>query len=480
MLCAATSAAAQGTTQTSSSGAGVVSGTVYDSLSHHVLAGAIVDLAPAKAGVGCPGNATSDSLGHYEIDRVAPGAYVIGFFHPWLDSLGIEAPVRQVTVAAGAHATMDLAVPSARRIHDAVCSPTSKADSTGMLVGHVDDAVTGSAVAGAVITAQWANFTFANGRLSRSVPTVRVQASPLGWFAFCSLPSAAAISVQASREGDSSGVVTIVVRPADVTVRTIYIAKATTVTLASTDSANVPDSLRAAPQQVYRGSGLLSGMAHNSLNGSAIAGVQLTVEGTGLTAESNAQGQFSLSDLPLGSQMLLARKVGFVPSEVVVDLFPGTAARADVTMPTVRSVMDTVKVFAQHVYDADNSGFLRREKMGFGHYFDVDQIARIQPYETTDLMRRVPSVRIQESGFTRRVLMRSMTGGMCEPDIYVDGMYMIGMSTNDLDMMVHPDQVAGVEVYTSPVEAPPDFQMGKNTCGVIAVWTQAARPMRQP
>lgn len=437
---------------------GSVAGTAYDSLAHHALGGATIDLVPATPGTGTAASTTSDSLGHFEIDDVLPGAYVVGFFHPTLDSLGIEAPATHVNVVGGARTDADVAVPSAQRIRGAVCKSAAgaKPDSTGMLVGHVNDAITGNAVEDATVTAQWSVFSFSKGHVTSSIPTARATTSSSGWFAFCSLPSTVTISMQVTHGADSSGVVGVDVRPTDVTLHTFYIAKATVVT------------------------GELHGVVRAATNGPPIPDVELTVEGTGLTATSNDQGEFSLSQLPLGTQMLLARKVGFVPGEMAVDLLGSAPAHVELILPTMANLMDTVRVVATKVYSADDNGFLKRKTSATGYFFDADQVARIQPFQTTDLLRRAPSVRILESGPTRTLVMPSIMGGYCRPNFYIDGTKIDNDAALDLDMLVHPNAVAGIEIYTSPGDTPPEFQSGLSSCGAIAVWTQVPKTRRTP
>ena len=40
----------------------------------------------------------TDSRGRFRIDRVRPSQYIVGFTHPFLDSLGLEVPLRTVSV----------------------------------------------------------------------------------------------------------------------------------------------------------------------------------------------------------------------------------------------------------------------------------------------------------------------------------------------------------------------------------------------
>ena len=99
-----------------------VEGRVYDSLAHAPLAGAAVSIVSADTRVTY--GAVSDSVGHYAVAGVEPGTYMIGFFHPVLDSIGIESPVHRVTIdrpgRSSSEAYRSGGYPGADRIHDAV------------------------------------------------------------------------------------------------------------------------------------------------------------------------------------------------------------------------------------------------------------------------------------------------------------------------------------------------------------------------
>ncbi len=47
-------------------------------------------------------------------------------------------------------------------------------------------------------------------------------------------------------------------------------------------------------------------------------------------------------------------------------------------------------------------------------------------------------------------------------------------SPEELDLLVHPDNVAAIEVYPRPAQIPVQFKflMRNGFCGVIAVWTR--------
>ena len=472
LVCPVARIAAQhsGAQQTNSA---TIEGTVYDSLSHGPLRDAAVSFVATDART-TSYNARSDSSGHYVLQNVRPGAYLVGFMHPLLDSLGIEPPIHRITISAGSPTMhVDLAVPGGLQIHDAICGAPAKGDSSGIFVGHVQDALTRELASGATVTAQWATYRVANGRLGESWPTLVATTTPDGWFAFCGLPADASISFVAVAGSDSSGVVSFEV-PAHMAVHhDFYVAR--TERIVRTFSSD--DSVPAQSQTRLRGPARLQGIVEDEARSQPLAGVQVGIVGTGSSAMSNDRGEFTLAELPLGTQSLFARKVGYLPWEQVVNLFSDDTTRLVLKIPTLKSVLDTIRITARSV--VDRTGFSERKKRGVGHYFDANQIAAIAPFETSDLLRRVPSIILKSFGMDRIALMSTPLGGYCQPTIYLDGVRMDAMSLNDLDMMVPPDEVVGMEAYTSPASAPPEFVPVFAQCGSIVVWSGPPRKRKK-
>ena len=69
-------------------------------------------------------------------------------------------------------------------------------------------------------------------------------------------------------------------------------------------------------------------------------------------------------------------------------------------------------------------------------------------------------------------------GGACQPGIVIDGMMYNG-GAEDLDMLVKPDDIAGLAVYRGASETPVEYQ-GQSSCGVIQVWTRRGNTPRGP
>jgi hypothetical protein len=445
---------------------------VYDSVARPPLRGASVQLVsannPALPGVG----AVSDSSGRFSLPGVAPGDYLLGFIHPVLDSLGIEPRVVRVAARGGAPVAVTLTVPSARRIAAAICGDRPATDSTGVLIGHLMDAESGSGIAGARILVRWLELAIGRGGMSRSFPMLADTTRDSGWFAVCGVPILSEVSLQALRGTDSTTELTVEVPATRLLRRDLYVGASQVIVLASPDSAQVPDSLRLPPTYLHRGNARVEGTVLRVGSGAPLSRARVTIAGSGIIGTSDGRGHFTLSGLPGGTQTLETKAVGYMPDRRVVDLIAGRTPTVTVTLATLESVLDTIRVTAQRVYSADSRGFERRRRMGFGKFFGADDIARLRPFNTTNLLDNVPSVRVEGAGSTyERILMRA-TFGYCSPDLYIDGMRLTNMDARDIDAWIEPADIDGMEIYTSATRVPAQFA-SMNGCGAIVIWTRA-------
>src|SRR5262245_43971622 len=170
-----------------------ITGRIYDSVAKAPLFGATVQLVPSKLGSMPPMQATTDSGGKYALNGVPAGAYVLGFYHSVLDSIGIEPPFVRIEVGGGGtdkptSLRVDLGVPGAARIIAAACGPPRDSNAAGMLAGHLYDATSRNAVRGGTVVAEWQRVGLVNGVIEVSRPQLVATTSPDGWFAFCGLP----------------------------------------------------------------------------------------------------------------------------------------------------------------------------------------------------------------------------------------------------------------------------------------------------
>jgi TonB-dependent SusC/RagA subfamily outer membrane receptor len=78
--------------------------------------------------------------------------------------------------------------------------------------------------------------------------------------------------------------------------------------------------------------GTVRGRVTDAASGSGLAGVQITVEDTRLGAVSGDAGDFTIVGVPTGPRVIIARRIGFQPTRLTVQVATGQTATADFAM----------------------------------------------------------------------------------------------------------------------------------------------------
>jgi hypothetical protein len=143
-------------------------------------------------------------------------------------------------------------------------------------------------------------------------------------------------------------------------------------------------------------------------------------------------------------------------------------------MPFALQLPEVVVEGDRTVYFFGSHGdFLRRARSGLGHFIMREEIQRRQPLVITDMIARVPGVWV--GPITTGSPIRIFRGGGCAPAVFLDGVPLDPIGLLPLDMnindMVNPDDVEGIEVYKGGATIPPEFLMFGG-CGVVAIWTR--------
>lgn len=441
-----------------------ITGTVFDSLAGAPLAGALVQIAEQGTGNRVLTD-TTGAAGDFEIAGVPTGSYIVGFFHPALDSLGLGVATRKLDVTSAAPIQVALAIPSASTIHTRLCAAGAAADSSGLLIGFVRDADSGAPLGGASVVVMWRELVIQNGihEERREVPA---KANDAGWYALCGVPADGPLTARAELGADATGFIDVTVPPRALLHRDFYIPRGAAATVvAARDSAAA-----AAGQSVRRGSARLAGVVRNE-KGQPLSGAQLLVWGSGVTGSTQSDGTFALAGLPAGSQALEARYVGYAPERVTVDLVSNQTRSVTVTLEKRADLLNEVVVYGKRSKRSrDFTGFLQRSKAGFGHFLVRSEIEKQHPFQFTDLFRRIPGFMVvNDSGFGFSIASTRGSGfnGDCRPSIYIDGMRIYDVGS--VDGIVMPDDIAAVEAYAGPAGAPMQYNSGP--CGTILIWT---------
>lgn len=447
----------------------VVAGTVYDSLAGAPLGNATVQLVDPRDPVAFGRTAQTDAAGRFEISGVPDGRYVAGFLHSLLDSLGISAPLAEVVVDRGAADPVRLAIPSSPRLHAAVCRDGSSGGA--VLVGTVRDARDHAPVNGATVTARWREYTLRAGGADQRAGEATAVSGANGWFRICDLPGAGTVVVTAVRLRDTTDAVEVSVDRTRFHRRDLYFGEAAGLTVARGEGSDTAGGAVARVIQV--GPGRIAGRVVAAEGGRPVAGARVGIVG-GPETTANARGEWTLDGVPTGTRTIQARGLGFYPVFQPVDVVAG-ARPVELTLSTLRSLMDTVRVTASRLR-LEGTGFEERSRTGMGRYITAEQMARHPVSLTSQLFARVAGVRLDRGPLGETYLTVRGPFGRCPPSVYIDGHHIRGLSAEDIDSWAHPDDVAGVEIYTGAM-VPPEFQPGMVGCGSIVIWT---RPFDNP
>lgn len=449
----------------------VVTGTIYDSVAHAPLADAWVQM---RLEVGSPRvfSAATDSAGVYRIENVPSGRYIATFFHPVLESLGI-LPINWRVEVGDSVTRKNFAVPSGQTVWAATCPAPSANDSTGLVIGHVHDADSGVPLRGSVVSASWRELVIDQRGIRTERRQLASTTNDAGLYALCGVPANAGVLVIAEHGATSSGVVEIAAPFHAVLVRDFGVGSMDS-TLTVTAAADSGAARTGAGASLRRGTARLEGTVRTA-GGDPVDDVELAVAGSDARGVSDKAGRFALADLPPGTYTLEARHLGFEPARVIVDLASHKTSTVAVTLDKEVAVLSTVHVYGKRRTSAQSiSGFLERMQHGFGHFITRQDIEKHHAFYITDMLRMVPGVQVVPTGaFGHAVVMRGPTGfGNCRPVVYMDGVRMFREESGDLDWLVNTSDVSGVEVYTGPSQAPPEYQ--GNGCGSIVIWTGLA------
>jgi hypothetical protein len=184
------------------------------------------------------------------------------------------------------------------------------------------------------------------------------------------------------------------------------------------------------------------------------------------SVRTGEDGRFELTDLPDRKTSIVVRRLGYQPRVYTMQIREGaTRAFLPVVLDPMPAELEKVIVMARV---AESGGRLRdfyerKRRNAWGTFIDREEIERRNPLWMSDMLRMVPGVRViptRWGGYAVR-----LRDG-CWPTVWLDGMPVRGA---ELDEVIFPSEVAGMEVYRSRVGMPIQF---RDSCGAIAVWTR--------
>lgn len=453
-------------------GAGALAGTVYDSVAGGPLAEADVQVLAEGGSRGY--DVRTDSAGRFAIDAVDAGSYLVGFFHPRLDSLGIDLPAARVVVADDARAEVQLAVPSRETVVAAFCPDSIRNEATTLLLGYVRSAHDGSAVRDASVSVYFSELGFEKKTLVNVRRGGIVQARSDGRFAACNLPLDAELVVRAAAGADTSGVLALRFPSSGILARDVYVATAEATPPAAARDTTVPAGrARLVGRVVAQG-------------GTPVAGANVSVWGEPGEIRTTANGDFEFDELPPGSTTLMVRAAGYEAVQRSIDLLTGDGREnvVAIVLPRPPTMLAPITVEESANPILLRNGFEARRATGTGRFLDDKELAKLKLPTTTTVLGRLPGMMLRTHSRGMRVFMRDPKGRACAPTVWVDGqMYSPAAEIDvdaviDIDALADVNQIAGIEVYQRSTQVPLQWNStSRSACGVIVIWRANTRVM---
>lgn len=222
--------------------------------------------------------------------------------------------------------------------------------------------------------------------------------------------------------------------------------------------------------QVERGA--IRGTVSDS-TGRPIVGAQVMVKNTDIRAMTGRDGRYVLIGVWPGQTNVFAQRLGFQIQSATVGVKQADTARADFVMPSIAYMADVVT--NAEAGSGRMAGFEQHRARGGGAFITRGDIERRHPDRLSEMMRSVAGVSIKSNttaGQQPTVEMtrssRSITGGVCEVQLYVDGIPYPRGNIDDFP----PETVEGVEIFRGGSELPAEYRAETAGCGVIGIWTR--------
>ena len=447
-----------------SSTMGYLQGVAIDSIHGTPLVNAMIQLSGTdRVGI-------TDSLGRFLVDSITPGSYKVDVDHAVLDTLGIMLSTAPMQFVANEVTRVVIAIPSQEFLAGRFCTPARRALGPGVLAGRVREPDSDVAAVGARVSLVWYD---PDPPAVAGVP-VKIKKAPRvreatvgedGTYRLCGLPEKYEGKLQAQRkDGGTTAEVAITQEDGLLALRSMSVAPLPVA--AGTDSAGKKATT------VAKGAARVLGRVVNN-RGVPVENARVTLNGTGASALTRANGEFVLDSLPAGTQAITVRHLGYAPTEVAVELSSRTPARVNVEMGPYVPVLETREVVSRQEQGLERVGWTTRKRgASSGYFIGPEQIEARRATQFTDLLTTTPGIRVQGT-MGRMSISATRTAGRAGcVNIYVDGSRWQQLEAGDLDSFVRAQDVAAIEVYPGGGSMPVEFQSTGGDCAAVVVWTK--------
>jgi hypothetical protein len=206
-----------------------------------------------------------------------------------------------------------------------------------------------------------------------------------------------------------------------------------------------------------------------------MASAQAFLSGSEAVSTTDSTGRFRLTNLPLGTQTIEVRRLGWIPARLTVELRRNELNLAQVRMTDRAVLLSAVRVKGRALFH-DRTGFEQRMQSGLGYYMTRMAIDARNASTFSEILRGAPGVRIVSTADGQMVEMSraawSSIAVPCRATYWVDGVRWPAAMSDNIDNLLQPSEIEAVEVYSGPAQTPGQFSGFGVECGTIVVWSR--------
>jgi hypothetical protein len=222
-------------------------------------------------------------------------------------------------------------------------------------------------------------------------------------------------------------------------------------------------------------SGVIRGVITDSA-GRPIRGVEVLALKTDRAGRTDAQGLYTITRVPWGQTVVMARLLGYRPAEQAVTVGDSGEATLNLTLGTAIQIIDTVRITSHdHCQPYRFDGFDCRRDAGIGQFRGPEELRALRSVYWADMfegfagLRRVP---FQNENLDRDWTISPTTGWRC---------LKIGFNGREptaRETIVRPEDIYAIEHYDVYEKVPEAYKRlawpgdQREPCSLIMYWTR--------
>jgi hypothetical protein len=248
-------------------------------------------------------------------------------------------------------------------------------------------------------------------------------------------------------------------------------------------------------QETTVGLALVAGRVLDAESEKPIDGAEVLLVGdaTEISRETDNSGAFMFPRVPRGAYQLVVEHLAYGTRSETIEIVGSERIDLQLRLTMEPIELEPLVVAIRRRYLSPRMlEFYERVDHGLGYFITRADIENRMPGRITHMIADAPGVQLVQAGesslsrrlhFRRHVRWEAGQTVPCWPTVYLDGGRVQDggpeiagrpLSEMDIDDLVLPADVEGVEVYDGAGGLPPRFGGSFGGCGVIAVWTRIA------